>query len=266
MGSAIEDMPPVKDTPYWHVNVPEDQRTAECPVYLQTLKEKDIGIISTPDSQYHRDTWEEAKKKVADNNIHHFQRVPSELRRYKAFVWDLHQQYGGVLDFLLTQRLGWSQPVVPRGKPFECEDDIKILWNDWPYGVDERVVHLVVWTKFELEEDPVTGDVTDETRAAMAAYVRNKFSEVPEDRVGDDTCGILVEKTKLTRRRSFGSRTGSPSNLSRLWSTFTSCSLTRIPSLSTRSRTAMFRHSENSEVLVRGVVDQDLVLGIGVCG
>ncbi|KAK5663273.1 hypothetical protein OQA88_3700 [Cercophora sp. LCS_1] len=177
MGSTVEGIP------YWHVNVPEDQRSAECPDYLREVTPKDLGIISTPDSQYHRDTWEEAKKKVADNTIHLFQRVPSELRRYKAFIWDLKRQYDGVLNYILSQRLGWPSPIVPRGKPFEYEDDVKILWNDWPYGIDDRIVHLVVWTKFGLEEDPATGDLTDEARAEISAYVREKFSEIPDDRI-----------------------------------------------------------------------------------
>ena len=37
-------------------------------------------------------------------------------------------------------------------------DDVKIIFNDWPYGIDKSIVHLCVWTKFPLdvdEKDPV---------------------------------------------------------------------------------------------------------------
>ena len=37
-------------------------------------------------------------------------------------------------------------------------EDIKIIYNDWPYGIDKSIVHLCVWTKFPLdvdEKDPV---------------------------------------------------------------------------------------------------------------
>ena len=37
-------------------------------------------------------------------------------------------------------------------------DDVKIIYNDWPYGIDKSIVHLCVWTKFPLdvdEKDPV---------------------------------------------------------------------------------------------------------------
>jgi len=54
-------------------------------------------------------------------------------------------------------------------------DDIKILYNDWPYGVDEKIVHLVVWTKFDLEDDPTTDDLTPEARKEIDDYVDKTF-------------------------------------------------------------------------------------------
>ncbi|OTA97940.1 hypothetical protein M434DRAFT_91750 [Hypoxylon sp. CO27-5] len=174
----------VGNLPYWQVNVPENERTEECPEFLRSLSVKDIGIISTPDSEYKRATWPEVQKIVAENRLDAFRRVPSDLRRYLEYTWKLKRDYGSVMNFVLTQRLHWEAPVKPRGKPFEFDDDIKILWNDWPYGIDERIVHLVVWTKFELAENPVTDDLTDEARAEIDKYVRKTFgSRIPQDRV-----------------------------------------------------------------------------------
>lgn len=37
-------------------------------------------------------------------------------------------------------------------------EDVKIIYNDWPYGIERSIVHLCVWTKFPLdvdEKDPV---------------------------------------------------------------------------------------------------------------
>ncbi|KAL7628612.1 hypothetical protein AAE478_000127 [Parahypoxylon ruwenzoriense] len=169
--------------PYWQVNVPGDKRTEECPDFLRTLSPKDIGIIGTPDSSYHVSSWAEVQHIVAENRLDAFRRVPSQLRRYLEYTWRLRQDHGSVMNFVLSQRLHWDAPVQPRGKPFECEDDIKILWNDWPYGIDERIVHLVVWTKFDLEEDPVTTDLTDEARAEIEGYVQKTFGpRIPRDR------------------------------------------------------------------------------------
>ncbi|KAI1461879.1 hypothetical protein F4805DRAFT_453116 [Annulohypoxylon moriforme] len=173
----------VSELPFWHVNVPENERTEECPEYLSTLSAKDSGIIGTPDSFYRRSTWPEVQKIVAENRLDAFRRVPSDLRRYLQYCWTLKRDYGSVMNFVLGHRLHWEAPITPRGKPFEFDDDVKILWNDWPYGIDEKIVHLVVWTKFDLAEDPVTSDLTDEARAAIDGYVQKTFgSRVARDR------------------------------------------------------------------------------------
>lgn len=65
-------------------------------------------------------------------------------------------------------------------------DDIKIIYNDWPYGIDRSIVHLCVWTKFPLdvdEKDP-NGDLTPEMREKIDAYVEKTFgSRVPAENV-----------------------------------------------------------------------------------
>lgn len=200
-----------KDLPYWQVNIPDHLRTAECPDFLRNLTDKDRGIISTPDSEYEIDSWAVVQGKVSQNRLELFQRVPSELRRYLGFTWKLRQDYGSVMNFILTQRLRWTMPITPKGRPFEFDDDVRVLRNDWPYGIDKRIVHLVVWTKFALEEDPATGDLTDAARAEIDSYVRKTFSKMLPDHVGcADLYGFVVT---LTDNRLFGSRTGLRSSL-----------------------------------------------------
>ncbi|CAJ0545925.1 Ff.00g093980.m01.CDS01 [Fusarium sp. VM40] len=170
--------------PFWNYNIPEDQRTDKCPEFLHNTNEKDQGILSTLDEEYHISTWDEVREIIETNHLEKFKRVPSELRRYKAFVFHLKQNYGSVANFILAHRLGWAAPVKPRGVPFEFEDDYKILWNDAPYGIDPRIVHLVVWTKFVLEEDSATGDLTDEARKEIDDFVTRTFrAHVPEQHV-----------------------------------------------------------------------------------
>lgn len=60
--------------------------------------------------------------------------------------------------------------ILIRGK-----DDFKILYNDWPYGVDTDIIHLVIWTKFQLEEDPATGDLTEAMREKIENYIQRTF-------------------------------------------------------------------------------------------
>lgn len=198
----------VGNLPYWQVNVPENERAEACPEFLRDLNIKDVGIISTPDSEYHASTWEEVQQIVRDNRLDLFQRLPSDLRRYLGYTWKLKQDYGSIMNFILTQRLYWDMPLVPRGKPFELEEDIKVLRNDWPYGIDKRIVHLVVWTKFDLEEDPVTGDLTDKARAEIEAFAQHKFgSRLSRDQV-NIVYHLSSENIFLMSNSLYGSKTG----------------------------------------------------------
>lgn len=46
------------------------------------------------------------------------------------------------------------------------------------------IIHLVVWTKFELEDDPATDDLTPRARQEIDDYVTKTFrSRVPAEQV-----------------------------------------------------------------------------------
>jgi hypothetical protein len=104
--------------PYWLVNVPADQRPAECPDFLVNANEKDRGILSTPDSDYRRLSWPEVQDIIRTNRIDRFQRLPSDLRRYLAYNAKLKKQYGSVMNFVMSERLKWHD-MVPNGEPFQ---------------------------------------------------------------------------------------------------------------------------------------------------
>lgn len=182
-----------------------------CPDFLQNLNAKDVGILSTPDADYHMLTWAEVRQTVAANRLDAFQRVPSELRRYLAYIWQLRLDHGSVLNFVRTRRIAWPEPAAPEGRPFECDADVKVLWNDWPYGIDKRIVHLVVWTKFDLAEDPATGDLSDQARKEIDDYVQKTFCSVlPKESVSEASSSEMDEAVgaKFRASRLFGSRIG----------------------------------------------------------
>ena len=65
-------------------------------------------------------------------------------------------------------------------------DDIKILYNDWPYGIESHIIHLCVWTKFPLPDNPNTGykTVTPEYHKLIDTYVEKTFRKrVPPEHV-----------------------------------------------------------------------------------
>ena len=184
--------------PFWQVNCAPHELTSDCPPFLMNLNEKDRRCVAMPDAAYHALSWTKVSDIIATNNLEVFQRVPSELRRYKAFTYRLAQQYGSIASFVLRERLRWQAAVTARGRPFEYPEDIKILWNDWPYGLDKRIVHLVVWTKFELKADPVTGDLTDVARTEIDDFVSKTFrSRVPTENVSPHgrTCAFVLPCT-----------------------------------------------------------------------
>nr|POE62796.1 n-acetylglucosamine-induced protein 1 [Quercus suber] len=167
---------------FWNVNVPASQHTAECPSYLRYAlsNAKDRAILSTPDSAYQRQSWADVRAFVQDRRLDLFQRVPSDLRRYRQYCARLEAEHGSIMAFVMHVRLQWRD-LTPRGTRFfehhgTDDADYRILLNDWPYGLDPRIRHLVVWTKFVIPEEPGSEALTAEAQAAVEAFVEREFA------------------------------------------------------------------------------------------
>ena len=106
-----------QDLPYWQVNVPESKRPEQCPDYLKDMNEKDIRILSTPDSEYKRLSWSEVQDIIDNGRIDEFQRLPSDYRLYKEYSAKLKRENGSVMDYILEERLGWTDQDA-KGDPF----------------------------------------------------------------------------------------------------------------------------------------------------
>lgn len=103
-----------------------------------------------------------------------FQRKGTALRAYREYVYDLKQRYGSVLAFIQHERLQW-QDVTPSGdEPFVNPNDYKIVYNDWPYHLDGDIAHLVVWTKWVIDELP-NEEVTDEAKSQIEEFIQETF-------------------------------------------------------------------------------------------
>ena len=57
MPHSVRASPQPGRLPYWQVNVPAEQRTKQCPEYLQEQSEKNQRILATRDEDYSRQTW-----------------------------------------------------------------------------------------------------------------------------------------------------------------------------------------------------------------
>lgn len=118
-------------------------------------------------------------------------RVPSDLKRYIKWTAETKAQYGSMTQYLLANRLpkSWGQPPFsPESDvPFDKESDYKVLLNDWPYGLESNITHIVVWTRTFIATDDDKGDMTPESRALVKAFVKRYFidslGEGGEDKV-----------------------------------------------------------------------------------
>ncbi|PVH98817.1 hypothetical protein DM02DRAFT_595362 [Periconia macrospinosa] len=167
-------MPHEEPLPFWLVNVPRDQWPAECPEYLRDLSEKDRRIIGTPDEEYRLLTWDEVKELIRLNQFDKFHRMPSDLRKYRYFTHRLIKEYGSIMNYMVNERLKWTS-MTPKGRAFEFDEDTTTLPNDYPYAISPSISHYVVWTKFELPDDPVTGLCTEESYREIDEFVRKTF-------------------------------------------------------------------------------------------
>ncbi|KAF1816703.1 hypothetical protein P152DRAFT_505233 [Eremomyces bilateralis CBS 781.70] len=170
-----------QQVPFWNVNLPEEEWTEGCPEYLQRCTEREKMILGMPDSALEPLGWDAIKKIVHSSRIDDFRRKPSDHRRYKHYMHELKAKYGSVAEFIRKKRLGWSpEDLDPNLTPFRRPEDIKVLYNDWPYLIHEKIVHLVVWTKFALPEDPDTGLLTEKSKEEIEDYMNSTFTMVDQ--------------------------------------------------------------------------------------
>ncbi|KAK3722947.1 hypothetical protein LTR37_002092 [Vermiconidia calcicola] len=143
----------------------------------------DRELLSMRDEDFHKITWDDLKNIIADNRLEQLKRIPSDLRRYLAWSYNIKKNYGGILNFVIKERLHWT-PLSSTGPPlFEHRSDIPfadrsdfvVLVNDWPYGFDEGIIHIVVWSKTPIPVDDVQGDVTPESRRLIEELVEQYF-------------------------------------------------------------------------------------------
>lgn len=103
-------------------------------------------------------------------------------------------------NFVCKERLHWtpSSASPTDGGTFECKDerpfasseDYKILRNDWPYGMEAGIVHIVVWLKTRIPVQEPEGYLLPESKVMIQDFVHRTFEqplmlkgEEAEDRV-----------------------------------------------------------------------------------
>jgi hypothetical protein len=115
------------------------------------------------------------------NNLSVLKRTPSDLRRYMKWTVDTKAKYGSMSNYILQNRLpsSWGNPPFTPASttPFQDSSDFRALLNDWPYGLDQDITHIVVWSRTLIPVEESTGDLTPESRERVKEFVKTYFVE-----------------------------------------------------------------------------------------
>jgi len=140
--------------------------------------------LSRRDEDFQRLSWSQVQDVVKTKCIDRFERTSSQLRAYLEYIYHLKKKHGSVLSYIQHERLGWENVTPSGGRPFTNPKDVRVLYNDWPYFIDEDIKHLVVWTKFLIDQDETTGEVREEARALIEDFINRMFcSRMDRDRI-----------------------------------------------------------------------------------
>lgn len=138
----------------------------------------------------HEFTWPEIQYIIRTNQLEVFARSKAQIEKYHSFKDTLHSKGTTVFKHLVVNSLHWCTAEEVAGIPdsqvtiaqsgaglFQCASDLKIIRNDFPYYFADNITHLCVWSKRPIESDPESdiGDISEETRAVVETYIRDKF-------------------------------------------------------------------------------------------
>lgn len=137
-------------------------------------------------------TWSQIQQIVKSNKLELFARSEEQFSKYYQFKNDLSLQGIALNDYVLNEELEWKQSDIrsqtgatsleysisqPQDLILYNDDDVKIIYNKFPYYFENSVLHLCVWSKLTIPNDvnsPV-GDISPLTKHIIERYLQNTF-------------------------------------------------------------------------------------------
>ncbi|KAK9476309.1 hypothetical protein V1514DRAFT_298752 [Lipomyces japonicus] len=147
---------------------------------------KDRERIQMNDADFKRLSWDDLKQIVETNRLDLLMRLPSDILKYLVWKKDTIAKYGSVANYVLEQKLQWGEgtPGPKSLDLFAEKSDYKILLNDFPYGLEDSIIHIVVWSKviipkqnFKAHDGTTIDDLPNETRIAINNFVDQNFAQ-----------------------------------------------------------------------------------------
>ncbi|KAK9462788.1 uncharacterized protein V1516DRAFT_671123 [Lipomyces oligophaga] len=147
----------------------------------ELLVGNDYINASRNDSEFVKFSWSRLVEIIGQNQLQLLGRLPSDLRKYLVWKSKIIKQYGSVVNFMFQDRLHWGpekELAVPKGiNLFEYRSDYKILMNDFPYGFEDGIIHIVVWTKIMIPKLADAADLTEIAREQLQRFVECTFQD-----------------------------------------------------------------------------------------
>ena len=161
---------------------------------LVTITDPDVQV-TLPILKYgYRTTkasWEELVRIIdVENNIFKLSRSPAQQHDYEVFRYHLKQQYRSVLDYILISKFGFDAVAVnednnnnnnnqihqQRLMANPCLEDVPnspkqiiLVENDFPYCVEEHIVHYVLW---KLKEAITPQEISEARKRLQSDPIR----------------------------------------------------------------------------------------------
>ncbi len=129
----------------------------------------------------HRASWEDLREIIRTKRLEKLIRTPEDLAYYLKWKEGIHMKYESIEKYIILERLKWTLPVKPESlTPFQCNKDWKTIKNDFPYYFEEGIEHLVIWLKFQLDQDS-DGVLTDAAVKQINDFTHSKFNDTPQN-------------------------------------------------------------------------------------
>ncbi|KAJ5720710.1 uncharacterized protein N7483_008644 [Penicillium malachiteum] len=183
----------------------------------------DHELLAMKDEDFVPHDWNNLRDIIRRNDLGALMRKPSDLRRYLSWSAETKAEYGTMMNYICIHRLKWPLPSELTGtvpapdihssdtvqvngsspdpqsqskpsgplltfknpQPFADPEDYKILRNDWPYGFEPGISHLVVWSRTPIPVASDEGHLTAESRALINGFVQRQFVQrLAEDKAG----------------------------------------------------------------------------------
>ncbi|KIJ45115.1 hypothetical protein M422DRAFT_29969 [Sphaerobolus stellatus SS14] len=142
-----------------------------------TLREGPPSLAELAKFYPARFTWEELKSFMRSGDLGLLKRDPVLQQRYKVWAEGIKQQHGTITNYLINVRLGWGTPPTAKTSPATMAqplpeepilsqdtsifkppyftstpspEDVKIIFNDWPYSIPPEISHYLIWSRLPI--------------------------------------------------------------------------------------------------------------------